>query len=71
MATYRYARDSRTSAQTEARNWQIKVDMANASLEVYAQIDSERGLTKFEARNRLRCQARLAKLMDNNPNEPV
>lgn len=69
MSTIRYARNSRTAAQTEARNWQIKVDMANAALEVYAQIDSERGLTKFEARNQMRCQARLAKLMENNPNE--
>ena len=69
MATYRYARDSRTNAQKEARQWQVKVGMANAALEQYAFIAASRELTKFEQRNLARCKARLAKLMAENPNE--
>ena len=69
MATYRYARDSRTSAQTEARNWQVKVDMANAVIASYAHITTWRELSKVDLANLKRVEARLAKLMDENPNE--
>jgi hypothetical protein len=69
MATYRYARDSRTSAQTEARNWQVKVDMANQVIATYTHIATWRELTNVDKANLKRVEARLAKLMAENPNE--
>ncbi len=66
-----FARYSQTPAEKEARQWQIKVDMANASLRQYAHLATQRELTPFEQRNVKRVELRLAKLMENNPNEPM
>ena len=70
MATYRYARDSRTSAQKAAREWQRKVDETNQELSMYAaQIADGRLLSDYDAMRQRTTTRRLEKLMDENPNE--
>lgn len=69
MSIHRYARESRTSAQKSTREWQLKVDMAKASIDGYAQIATWRELSKSDVANLRRVEARLAKLMEENPFE--
>lgn len=72
MATYRYARESRTSAQKAARIWQQSVDEANRMLEMYAGVvASGRKLSQYDAAVQRRTQNKLDRLMAENPNEPV
>lgn len=72
MATYRYARDSKTSAQRAAAKWQQEVDGLNAELATYERIVAEgRKLSDYDASRQRNATKRLAKLMAENPNEPV
>lgn len=72
MSTYRYARDSKTSAQRAAAKWQQQVNDLNAELAVYAGIVSDgRQLSDYDAMRQRNASKRLAKLMAENPNEPV
>ena len=64
-------RYSRTPAQKAAREWQVKVDMVRAAIEDYTQRATWRDLSKFELTDLRRFEKRLARLMDENPNEPV
>lgn len=70
MSTYRYARESRTSAQKAAREWQRKVDETSRELAMYAaQIADGRQLSNYDAMRQRNATKRLAKLMAENPNE--
>jgi len=70
MSTYRYARESRTSAQKAARQWQQNVDATNQELQMYAnQIASGRQLSNYDAMRQRNATKRIAKLMAENPNE--
>lgn len=72
MATYRYARESRTSAQKAARQWQQSVDTTNQELTMYAdQIAAGRQLSNYDAMRQRNATKRLAKLMSENPYEPA
>lgn len=72
MATYRYARDSRTSAQKAARIWQQSVDEANRMLTMYdGVIASGRKLSQYDVAVQKRTSKMLDRLMDENPNEAV
>ena len=72
MATYRYARDSKTSAQKAARVRQQRVDECNRMLEMYdGVIASGRKLSAYDLAVQKRNRNTLAKLMSENPNEPA
>jgi hypothetical protein len=70
MSTYRYARESRTSAQRAAREWQRKVDETKQELAMYdRQVADGRLLSNYDAMRQRNATRRLEKLMAENPNE--
>lgn len=70
MATSRYARESRTSAQKSAALWQRKVEETERSLAIYArQIAEGRQLSQYDAMQQRNATRRLEKLLAENPNE--
>ena len=71
MAIYRYARDSRTSAQNEARKWKASLDAALNEIGNWRKIAATRELSKAETRRKSNAEKKIAKLMENNPNEPI
>lgn len=66
MATYRYARDSKTSAQKAAAKWQRQVDAKRALL-----ADLHVTLNDYNMRRYKNIQAQLDRLLAENPNEPI
>lgn len=69
MATYRYARDSKTNAQREAAKWQAKVDTLQASIEYYSDLQLRKVLTDTDRKRWDRQVAKLEALLSDNPNE--
>lgn len=70
MSTYRYARDSRTSAQKAAAQWAREVEELTQSLLAYGR-QQEMGfeLTDWQKKDRARKIKRLDTLRKNDPNE--
>lgn len=71
MSIHRYARDSKTSAQRAAAQWQREVDELMRLLTDYARQEHELGqpLTAWQIKDRARKMRRLAALKAENPNE--
>lgn len=70
MATIRYAHDSRTSAQNEARQWQHKVDCLENELAMFSEIVAAgRTLFSCDVKRQKVATKRLEKLLSENPNE--
>ena len=67
MSLYRYARDSKTSAQRDAAKWQQKVDEKIRLIELLETTYPHMTATDMRRSNLAR--AALRKLMSENPNE--
>jgi hypothetical protein len=70
MSSYRYARDSRTSAQRYAREWQRKVDAKIAIINFF-DAKTPGQMTASDVRRYNLARAAYQKLMADNPNEPI
>lgn len=70
MTTYRYARESRTSAQRAAVQWQRKVDEKQQLIQMFEEMIAEgRKLSDYDQRLLHRHRVALERLMAENPNE--
>jgi len=70
MSTIRYARESHTSAQRAANDWQRKVEEKRRLLAIFdAQVAGGRPLSARDMRRYNLSRAALMKLLANDPNE--